>query len=214
MLVCNESSIIFQQHLCKLGQLVSSSLLDQVLVSCPSLQRCCWKMMLLSLHPNIIVHVENVVSSFPSPPLAHKKYESVAASTKASKLFLWYMYQYSYLVEQVELLLSQFEWDSRDSPTETDSFVIRDSRQFPARAVRPYIHVRGPPGRGPNDDTFTVEGVGLGVKGRSYTSGRSYVRRKPTHILPLCRATKPTFLCLTVSVCVPLHGVLFRGVGK
>ena len=32
--------------------------------------------MLLSLHPNIIVHVENVVSS---PPLTHKKYESVAA---------------------------------------------------------------------------------------------------------------------------------------
>ena len=35
--------------------------------------------MLLSLHPNIIVHVENVVSLFPPPPLAHKKYESVAA---------------------------------------------------------------------------------------------------------------------------------------
>ena len=32
--------------------------------------------MLLSLHPNIIVHVENV-----PPPLAHKKYESVAAIT-------------------------------------------------------------------------------------------------------------------------------------
>ena len=29
------------------------------------------------------------------------------------------MYQYSYLVEQVEVLLSQFEWNSRDSPTET-----------------------------------------------------------------------------------------------
>ena len=35
--------------------------------------------MLLSLHPNIIVHVENVVSLFSSPPLAHKKYKSVAA---------------------------------------------------------------------------------------------------------------------------------------
>ena len=35
--------------------------------------------MLLSLHPNIIVHVENVVSLFSSPSLAHKKYESVAA---------------------------------------------------------------------------------------------------------------------------------------
>ena len=29
------------------------------------------------------------------------------------------MYQYSYLVEQVEVLLSQFEWNRRDSPTET-----------------------------------------------------------------------------------------------
>ena len=36
-------------------------------------------MTLLSLHPNLIVHVENVVSLFPPPPLAHKKYESVAA---------------------------------------------------------------------------------------------------------------------------------------
>ena len=39
--------------------------------------------MLLSLHPNIIVHVENVVSLFSSPStssqLAHKKYEGVAA---------------------------------------------------------------------------------------------------------------------------------------
>ena len=40
---------------------------------------------------------------------------------------------------QVEVLLSQFEWKSRHSPTETRltdryrSFVIRDSRQFPAR---------------------------------------------------------------------------------
>ena len=35
--------------------------------------------MLLSLHPNIIVHVEYVVNLFSSPPLAHKKYKSVAA---------------------------------------------------------------------------------------------------------------------------------------
>ena len=43
------------------------------------------------------------------------------------------MYGISYLVE---VLLSQFEWNSRDSPTETrltDRYVIRDSRQFPAR---------------------------------------------------------------------------------
>ena len=31
------------------------------------------------LHPTIIVHVENVVSLTPPPPLAHKKYESVAS---------------------------------------------------------------------------------------------------------------------------------------
>ena len=52
--------------------------LDQILVnfylrSCPSLQRCCWKIMLLSLHPNIIVHVENVVSLFSSPSTSSQK---------------------------------------------------------------------------------------------------------------------------------------------
>ena len=44
-----------------------------LLWSCPSLQRCCWKMMLLSLHPNIIVHVENVVSLFSSPSTSSQK---------------------------------------------------------------------------------------------------------------------------------------------
>ena len=37
---------------------------------CPSLQRCCWKVM---LHPNIIVHVENVVSLFSSPSTSSQK---------------------------------------------------------------------------------------------------------------------------------------------
>ena len=46
--------------------------LPLLLRSYPSLQRCCWKLMLLSLHPNIIV-------CSPPPPLAHEKYESVAA---------------------------------------------------------------------------------------------------------------------------------------
>ena len=41
--------------------------LPLLLWSCSSLQRCCWKTMLLSLHPNVIVHVENVVSLFSSP---------------------------------------------------------------------------------------------------------------------------------------------------
>ena len=47
--------------------------LPLLLQSCPSLQRCCWKMMLLSLHPNIIVHVENVVSLFSSPSTSTQK---------------------------------------------------------------------------------------------------------------------------------------------
>ena len=47
--------------------------LPLLLRSCPSLQRCCWKMMLLSLHPNIIVHVEYVVSLFPSPSTSSQK---------------------------------------------------------------------------------------------------------------------------------------------
>ena len=41
--------------------------------------------------------------------------------------------EYSYLVEQVEVLLSQFEWNSRDSPTETrltDRYRSTDSLSF------------------------------------------------------------------------------------
>ena len=41
--------------------------------------------------------------------------------------------EYSYLVEQVEVLLSQFEWKSRDSPTETrltDRYRSTDSLSF------------------------------------------------------------------------------------
>ena len=44
-----------------------------LLRSCPSLQRYCWKLVLLSLHPNIIVHVENVVSLFSSPSTSSQK---------------------------------------------------------------------------------------------------------------------------------------------
>ena len=47
--------------------------LPLLLRSCPSLQRCCWKMTLLSLHPNIIVNVENVVSLFSSPSTSSQK---------------------------------------------------------------------------------------------------------------------------------------------
>ena len=60
------------------GQLVSSSLLDQVLVNCFSgvAQVCrdaAGKILLLSLHPNIIVYVENVVSLFSSPSTSSQK---------------------------------------------------------------------------------------------------------------------------------------------
>ena len=47
--------------------------LPLLLRSCPSLQRCSWKTMLLSLHPSIIVHVENVVSLFSSPSTSSQK---------------------------------------------------------------------------------------------------------------------------------------------
>ena len=60
------------------------------------------------------------------------------------------MYQYSYLVEQVEVLLSQFEWNSRDSLTETwltDRYIFVTPANFP-RAVT----VR----RMANDVTYTM----------------------------------------------------------
>ena len=45
-----------------------------------------------------------------------------------------------YLVEQVEVLLSQFEWNSRDSPTETrltDCYRSTDSLSFVSPANFP-----------------------------------------------------------------------------
>ena len=74
----HESNVIFKQHLCKLGQLRrsngrNSQVLGQAMKKRPSLQRCCWKMMLLSFHPNIIVHVENVVSLLSSPSTSSQK---------------------------------------------------------------------------------------------------------------------------------------------
>ena len=69
---------------------------------------------------------------------------------------LWYMYQYSYLVEQVEELLSQFEWKSRDSPTETrltDRYRSTDSLSFVTPANFPRaVTVR----RMANDVTYTM----------------------------------------------------------
>ena len=66
------------------------------------------------------------------------------------------MYQYSYLVEQVEVLLSQFKWNSRDSPTETrltDSYRSTDSLSFVTPANFPRaVTVR----RMANDVTYTM----------------------------------------------------------
>ena len=66
------------------------------------------------------------------------------------------MYQYSYLVEQVEVLLSQFEWNSRVSPTETrltDRYRSTDSLSFVTPANFPRaVTVR----RMANDVTYTM----------------------------------------------------------
>ena len=65
-------------------------------------------------------------------------------------------YLYSYLVEQVEVLLSQFEWKSRDSPTETwltDRYRSTDSLSFVTPANFPRaVTVR----RMANDVTYTM----------------------------------------------------------
>ena len=64
--------------------------------------------------------------------------------------------EYSYLVEQVEVLLSQFEWKSRDSPTETrltDRYRSTDSLSFVTPANFPRgVTVR----RMANDVTYTM----------------------------------------------------------
>ena len=94
-----------------------------------------------------------------------------------------YMYQYSYLVEQVEVLLSQFEWKSRDSPTETRLtdryrstcrfFVIRG--QFPARAV-----TGGAARKIANDVTYTYA--------RSVANQQVVIERVNTHFVK-CKST-------------------------
>ena len=63
------------------------------------------------------------------------------------------MYQYSYLVEQVEVLLSQFEWNSRDSPTDTQLTDRYRSLSFVTPANFPRaVTVR----RMANDVTYTM----------------------------------------------------------
>ena len=64
-----------------------------------------------------------------------------------------YGIQYSYLVEQVEVLLSQFEWKSRDSPTETRLMDCYRSLSFVTPANFPRaVTVR----RMANDVTYTM----------------------------------------------------------
>ena len=58
---------------CGSHKFLTCEFLPLLLRGCPSLQRCCWKIMLLSLHHNIIVHVENVVSLFSSPSTSSQK---------------------------------------------------------------------------------------------------------------------------------------------
>ena len=71
--------------------------------------------------------------------------------------FVLFVYQYSYLVEQVEVLPSQFEWKSRDSPTETqltDRYRSTDSLPFVTPTKFPVRHDRT--GRMANDVTYTM----------------------------------------------------------
>ena len=63
----------------------TNTCLPLLLRSSPSLQRCCWKMVLLSLHPNIIVHVENVVSLFSSPSTSSQKVRKCGSHTFLSQ---------------------------------------------------------------------------------------------------------------------------------
>ena len=84
------AAINFSQAMC--GQLVSSSLLDRILV------RCCWKVMLLSLHPNFIVHVENVVSLFSSPSTSSQKVRKcsqLVSSSLLDRIFVNFYYCFS-----------------------------------------------------------------------------------------------------------------------
>ena len=77
--------------------------------------------------------------------------------TQASLLCM--VYQYSYLVKQVDVLLSQFEWKGRDSPTETrltDRYRSTDSLSFVTPANFPRtVTVQ----RMANDVTYTMYAV-------------------------------------------------------
>ena len=71
------------------GNKFLSKCLPLLLRSCPSLQRCCWKLVLLSLHPNIIVHVENVVSLFSSPSTSSQKVRKCGSHNFPTRPLVW-----------------------------------------------------------------------------------------------------------------------------
>ena len=112
-----------------------------------------------------------------------KKYESFKRyKIPRHYFYVWYMYQYSYLLEQVEVLLSQFEWKSRDSPTETrltGHYRSTDSLSFVTPANFPRtVTVR----RMANDVTYTMYAV------------------FPIHFYVYNLCSNPPYCCNTYSV--------------
>ena len=126
--------------------------------------------MLLSLHPNIIVHVENVVSLFSSPSTSSQKVRKCGSYNFQNQFdhythpcvptvyaceflvaFIWCLCKKYESFIPLEVLLSQFEWNSRDSPTETrltDRYRSTESLSF----VTPAVTVR----MMTNDVTYTM----------------------------------------------------------
>ena len=110
--------------------------------------------MLLSLHPNILVRVENVVSLFSSPSTSSQKHKSVAAINfilrpysvaswsllpelpKFAEMLLEYDVA-SNIIVHVENVVSLFSSPSTSSQkVQKCGSHIRDSRQFPTRCDR------------------------------------------------------------------------------
>ena len=96
------------------------------------------------------------------------------------------MYQY---VEQVEVLLTQFEWNSRDSPTETrltDRYRSTDSLSFVTPANFPRaVTVR----RMANDVTYTMYAA------------------LPIHLRVQSMLTSDVWFICVLCVCVGVGGV-------
>ena len=136
-----------------------------------------------------------------------RKFQKIE-NTQASLLCMVYMYQYSYLVEQAEVLLSQFEWNSRDSPTETrltDRYRSTDSLSFVTPANFPRaMTIR----RMANDVTYTMYAalpIHLRVPSMFLYSGTSLslYEDTPEPRIPLNRTPFPapstTLACFSTS---------------